>query len=208
MNIETWISFVAASLILTVTPGPSIFLGIAHSVSFGVRRVVYTALGDITANFLQMLLVSIGLGVVISTSEYAFNFVKWFGVITLAYLGVKMFLSKSEGFKNADININTRSNLKLYISGFMVAAGNPKAIVFFTAFLPQFIDSSKPVLQQLAILCPTMAILDFTLVMLYALMAKKVVSANSSRINTINKVSGGLLVGASGLLAASNRPAT
>lgn len=208
MNIETWLSFVAASLILTVTPGPSIFLGIAHSINFGVKKVVYTALGDVSANFLQMLLVSIGLGVVISTSEYAFNIIKWFGVVTLVSLGIKMLISKGEEIESTDQSISISTNFKLYVSGFMVAAGNPKAIVFFTAFLPQFIDTSKPVLQQLIILCPTMATLDFTLVMLYALMAKKIVNANSSRINAVNKVAGGLLIGASGLLAASNRPTT
>ena len=206
MTIETWLAFIAASLILVATPGPSIFLGVVHSINFGVKRVIFTALGDISANALQMVLVSIGLGVVVMTSEYAFDVIKWCGVVTLVYIGVKIFFTKASAIAELDLQSQSTSNVKLYISGFMVAAGNPKAIVFFTAFLPQFIDSTQPIFQQLLILCPTMAILDFTLVMLYACMAKTLVNANTSSIDIINKISGGLLIGVAGFLAATNKP--
>jgi len=205
MNIETWLAFVAASLVLTMTPGPSILLGVVHSVKYGARKTVLTALGDISANFLQMLLVAIGLGVVIANSELAFTIIKWFGVVTLLYMGLKMVLSKPALLQTAELSQGSVPAHKLFASGFLVAAGNPKAIVFFTAFFPQFIDPAQPLFPQMAIMCPTMAVLDFTWVMLYALSAKKFLGFMKSRPMYLNQVGGSALVAASGILAFSTR---
>jgi len=204
MPLETFLTYVVACLVLTVTPGPSIFLGVVHSINYGVKRTVFTALGDISANFIQMILVSIGLGVIIANSALAFDFIKWIGAATLFYMGIKMLLSSNKKLQREE-NVKSLSNRKLYISGFMVAAGNPKAIVFFTAFFPQFIDTTQPVFPQLAIMCPTMALLDFTLVMLYAFSANKVLQTSGNKLNIINRVSGGVLVAASGVLALTER---
>ncbi|GAA3943903.1 LysE family translocator [Litoribacillus peritrichatus] len=145
MTLETWLAFVAASLVLTMTPGPSILLGMVHSVHFGVKKTTFTALGDITANFLQMVFVAIGLGVIIANSETAFQIIKWFGVITLLYMGVKMFMQTTKAPAN-DKTTQDATPGKLFLSGFMVAAGNPKAIVFFTAF---FHSSLTPLCRSL-----------------------------------------------------------
>ncbi|TEW52975.1 LysE family translocator [Psychromonas algicola] len=204
MQLETFLAYVIACLILTATLGPSIFLGVVHSLNYGVKRTVFTALGDISANFIQMILVSIGLGVVITNSAVAFDAIKWIGAATLFYMGIKMLLSSSKKLQQGN-KVKTLSNRKLYTSGFMVAAGNPKAIVFFTAFFPQFIDTTQPVFPQLAIMCPTMALLDFTLVMLYAFSANKVLQTSGNKLNIINRVSGGVLVAASGALALTER---
>ncbi|MFZ6043585.1 LysE family translocator, partial [Vibrio natriegens] len=152
-----WFGYIAASIILTATPGPSIFLGIAHALKYGHKRVFYTALGDISANFIQMLLVALGLGVIIANSEPAFIMIKSFGVITLCYMGIKMLLAKPQAVTHPqqDEAIQRVSNKKLFWSGFLVAAGNPKAIIFFTAFFPQFINIDLPVLPQLMVMCPT-----------------------------------------------------
>ncbi|QKJ23374.1 LysE family translocator [Poseidonibacter lekithochrous] len=203
MSIETWIAFVIASLILTMTPGPSILLGVVHSLNFGVKKTVYTALGDITANFLQMILVAIGLGVIIASSELAFLVIKWFGVITLLYMGIKMIMSKPQIIENTKQESISRK--KMFTSGFVVAAGNPKAIIFFTAFFPQFIDPQQSLLLQMSILCPTMALLDFTWVMIYAISANKFFDRFQSNASYINKFSGSALIGASGFLAMSSK---
>ena len=204
MTLETWLTFVLASLILTMTPGPSILLGVVHSLNFGVKKTVFTALGDISANFLQMILVAIGLGVIISSSEIAFQIIKWFGVITLLYMGVKMIISKPTQIVHSDVT-NTMSNKKMFLSGFFVAAGNPKALVFFTAFFPQFIDPTQSLLLQMLILCPTMAFLDFTWVMIYALSANKFLDQFKNNAHYINKVGGTALIGASSFLALSTK---
>ena len=203
MSIENWLAFVAASLVLTMTPGPSILLGVVHSMKYGSRKTIYTALGDITANFLQMILVAVGLGIIIASSELAFTLIKWFGVVTLLYMGIKMFLSKPEVSQTSE-QLDAKPH-KLFMSGFFVAAGNPKAIVFFTAFFPQFIDPTQPLFLQMAIMCPTMALLDFTWVMIYALSARKFLGFMGKHPTLINRAGGGAMVTASGFLAISQK---
>ena len=204
MNIETWITFVVASLVLTMTPGPSILLGVVHSMKYGTKKTVITALGDITANFIQMTLVAIGLGVIIASSELAFLIIKWFGVVALLYMGLKMFFGNPVSIESSSDQPHV-SNYKLFFSGFFVAAGNPKAIVFFTAFFPQFIDPSQPLFQQMAIMAPTMAVLDFVMVMVYALSAKKFLGFIRKHPMRLNRTGGSALVLASIFLAFSNR---
>ncbi len=204
MSIENWLSFTIASLVLTMTPGPSILLGVVHSMNYGVKKTIITALGDITANFIQMVLVAVGLGVVIANSEFAFQVIKWFGVATLFYMGVKMFFTKP-ALTDIYNKQSQPSPKKLFLRGFLVAAGNPKAIVFFTAFFPQFIDPSNPIFKQMAIMCPTMAVLDFTWVMLYAISAKKFLGFMRVHPMFLNRAGGSALLCASGYLALSSR---
>jgi threonine/homoserine/homoserine lactone efflux protein len=202
MTIETWLVFIAASLTLTMTPGPSILLGVLHSIKYGARKTIFTALGDISANFIQMIVVAIGLGVVVSSSEAAFNTIKWFGVVTLLYMGVKMFFDSIKLESSApNSSPESVAALKLYFSGFFVAAGNPKAIVFFTAFFPQFIDTTKPLLPQMIVMCPTMAVLDFSWVMLYAVTAKRFLYFIQNRPSCMNRLGGIALLVAAVLLA-------
>ena len=206
MNIETWLAFVVASFILTMTPGPSILLGVVHAIKYGIKKTTITALGDITANFLQMVLVAIGLGIIIATSALAFSIIKWLGVITLLYMGLKMIFSQPLIIEN-DFTEQHIPHYKLFLSGFLVAAGNPKAIVFFTAFLPQFIDPTQPLLPQMAIMCPTMAILDFGFVMLYALSANRFLGFLHKHPMRLNRIGGSALIAASGFLALTSRNA-
>ena len=204
MELSTWITFVLASLVLTVTPGPSILLGVVHSLKYGVKPTLSTALGDISANFIQMLIVAIGLGAIVAASEIAFLVIKWFGVLVLAYMGFKMLLSSTQlSHQKEEQEIPSASSL--YLNGFMVAAGNPKAIVFYTALFPQFIDPSQPLFQQMAIMCPTMAVLDFTLVMLYAIGARRFLGFIKNKPRIINQTGGSALILASGYLSTTNR---
>ncbi len=205
MSFETWIAFVIASLVLTMTPGPSILLCVVHSMQYGARRTIATALGDISANFLQMLLVAGGLGVIIASSATAFMLIKWLGVITLLYMGCKMFFSAPAEMTTETTAAPVISSRKLFSSGFLVAAGNPKAIVFFTAFFPQFIDPSQPLWPQMAIMCPTMALLDFCWVMIYALSARRFLGFMRHHPRLINRAGGSALLGASVFLAFSKR---
>ncbi|EKO3435912.1 LysE family translocator [Vibrio fluvialis] len=203
MELHVWFGFVAASLILTATPGPSVLLGIAHALRYGHKRVLYTALGDISANFIQMVLVALGLGVIVTSSVLAFSIIKAFGIVTLCYMGIKMLLAKPREVESLEPNVQVLqvTNKKLFYSGFLVAAGNPKAIIFFSAFFPQFINLDSPVLPQLMVMCPTMAFLDFSLVMFYAFCARRIVDSSRLSLTSVTKGSGVLLLGAAGILA-------
>ncbi len=206
MQFDTWLAFALASLLLTMTPGPSILLGVVHSMQFGPKKVAITALGDITANFLQMVSVGVGLGVVIANSALAFSAIKWFGVATLLYMGLQMVLSKPREFQRQN-TAEVMPARKRFLSGFLVAAGNPKAIVFFTAFFPQFIDPAQPLFPQMLIMCSTMAILDFSWVMIYAVCATKLVGFMGKHPACINRAGGSVLMAAAGFLALSSRSA-
>lgn len=202
MSLETWLAFVAASLVLTITPGPSVVLGMVHALNFGARRTLFTALGDITANMIQMLLVAVGLGVVIAASETAFQVIKWGGVAVLIVMSLKLLRSKPV---LADEGKETKSArpFRLFAAGFLVAIGNPKALVFFTAFFPQFIDPQQLLAPQLMMMCPTMAFLDFAFVMLYALGAKGMLGFLRNHPRLLNRLSGTAMMSAAGLMAMS-----
>jgi len=202
MPLETYLAFVAASLILTMSPGPSILLGMVHALRFGSKKTLFTALGDISANLIQMLLVAIGLGLVIANSVFAFQMLKWGGVAVLVYMSVKML--RAAPLKGPETPGTGSSHpARLFLSGFLVAFGNPKALVFFTAFFPQFIDPAADLGWQLLIMCPTMAALDFAFVMLYATGARSALGFLQAHPGLLNRISGTALMGAAGLLALS-----
>jgi homoserine/homoserine lactone efflux protein len=200
MSLETWFAFVTATLILTITPGPSIVLGMVHSLNYGARKTLFTALGDISANMIQMLVVAVGLGVVIASSVVAFQVVKWGGVAVLLVMSLQLFRS-SKNLNNEALKTKNAKPFRLYCSGFLVAIGNPKALVFFTAFFPQFIDPEKLLAPQLALMCPTMAFMDFAFVMLYALGAKGLLGFLRKHPRLLNRFSGTAMMGAAGLMA-------
>lgn len=205
MTVDTWLIFITTSLILTVTPGPSIILAVVHSVKFGPKVTLFTALGDISANFIQMTLVAISLGALISISDIVFMVIKWFGVATLCYMGGKMYFTpKRLEISNSCSRRQTISPYKLYISGFVVAISNPKAIVFFTALLPQFIDTTKPLLAQMMIICPTIVTLDFICVMVYAITANRFLRLIHKAPQYLNRLGGLTLIVAAIMLSISS----
>ncbi|MDO6804769.1 LysE family translocator, partial [Wenyingzhuangia sp. 1_MG-2023] len=113
------------------------------AVTEGFRNSMFTALGSLTAIVSIMTLSFSGLGVVIATSEVAFNIIKWSGAIYLIYLGYKSFASKQETYQISEQEKTMVTKKSLYVGGFIVGVSNPKAIVFFTALSPQFINTSE-----------------------------------------------------------------
>ena len=151
MALELWAAFALASCVLLVIPGPTILTVISYSVAHGNRAnvplILAVALGDATALILSLA----GLGVVLTTSAWLFTVIKWIGGLYLIYLGIKLLRSGS-----TDLTAPTAGRLdsrwKLFANTWLVTALNPKGMVFFIAFLPQFIDPSAAVAPQLWIL--------------------------------------------------------
>jgi len=170
MAIEIWAAFALASCILLIIPGPTILTVISYSVTHGSRAniplVLAVALGDTTALALSLL----GLGAVLATSAWLFTVVKWVGGLYLIYLGIKLFLSGTK-----PLTVESASALdsrwKLFANTWLITALNPKGIVFFVAFLPQFIDASIPTGPQLWILSATFVLLATLNAALYAIFA-------------------------------------
>jgi len=199
MSFDTWLAFVAASLLLTMTPGPSIILGMVHSVHFGIGKTFFTALGDISANMVQMLLVVAGLGVVLAQSALAFTAIKWTGVVVLLFMGWRAWCAPVPVQATSGHTISN-GRRQMFVSGFLVAISNPKALVFFTAFFPQFIDPERRLGTQLLVMCPTMAALDFLFVMLYAACANGMLGFLRQRPRLLNRLSGSVLMSAAAFL--------
>ncbi|WP_431273816.1 LysE family translocator [Variovorax ureilyticus] len=208
MSIELWLAFVAASAVLLVIPGPTILTVISYSVAHGRRAnvplVAAVALGDSTALVLSLL----GLGALLATSAFWFMVIKWVGGLYLLYLGVKLLRA---GISPAELAAPAapRSRWRLFANTWLVTALNPKGIVFFVAFLPQFINPRADVTHQLWLLAVTfvaMATLNATLYAVFAGSARRLLA--SPRAQRRFNLTGGSLLSAAGVWALlARRPA-
>jgi threonine/homoserine/homoserine lactone efflux protein len=201
MPIELWLAFVAASVVLLIIPGPTILTVISYSMSHGRRAnvplVAAVALGDSTALVVSLM----GLGALLSASAFWFTAVKWAGGLYLLYLGIKLLragISPSEVARPAA----PVSRWRLFANTYLVTALNPKGIVFFVAFLPQFISPSVDVTRQMWVLALTFVALATTNATLYAVFAasaRKLLS--SPRAQRRFNLAGGSLLSAAGVWA-------
>ena len=206
MTFEAWAAFAAATAVLLVIPGPTILLVISYALGQGWRTALPMAVGVALGDFTAMTLSMLGVGALLATSATIFTALKWAGAAYLIYLGVKLF--RAGGSLNAEPRQDASSALKMLGHAWLVTALNPKSITFFVAFLPQFLDLSRPVLPQMVIFEITFLVLATLNATTYALMA----SAARGTIRkpavqrAVNRVGGSLLIGA-GLLTAGLRRA-
>ena len=208
MTIELWFAFVAASAVLLVIPGPTVLTVISYSMAHGRRAngplVAAVAVGDSTALVVSLL----GLGALLATSESWFTLVKWMGGLYLLYLGIRLLragISPQELMTPAAPG----SRWRLFANTYQVTALNPKGIVFFVAFLPQFISPRASVTRQLWMLAVTfvvMATLNATLYAVFASSARRLLA--SPRAQRRFNIAGGSLLSAAGVWALlAKRPA-
>ncbi len=157
MTIEVWSAFVAAVILMMITPGPSQLLMLSNSMANGFRRSLATATGDLSANVLQMLAAGIGLGAVVHASEHAFTVIKWLGAAYLVWMGISRIRKAGRG----GIGTAQRGSLvRLWTQGFVTSAANPRAVVFFAALFPQFISAHAPFWEQFLALSVTYVVID------------------------------------------------
>ncbi len=191
--------------ILTLTPGPSVLLGSAHGMRYGARGTLPTIAGDLSANVLQMLAATLGLGVIVTQSATAFSVVKWGGVAYLAWMGIQQFRGNRKGNGGAVDETHLTPRLR-YAQGFLTSASNPKAIVFFAALFPQFIDPSLAIAPQFLLLGISFLVLDGTSVLLYAASAGRVARWLGERRELQRRITGSVLLGAAALLSLKGVP--
>lgn len=205
MRIELWLAFVAASAVLLVIPGPTILTVISYSVAHGpkarVPLVAAVALGDCTALALSL----VGLGSLLAASAFWFTVVKWVGGSYLLYLGFKLLRAGVADSGPATVAAPD-SPARLFVNTYLVTALNPKGIVFFIAFLPQFLAPGAPVAPQLWLLASTfvvLATLNATLYAVFAGAARRMLESRRAQ-RGFNLV-GGSLLGGAGLWALAAR---
>ena len=194
MTIELWLAFVAASVVLLIIPGPTILSVISYSVAHGRRAnvplVAAVALGDSTALALSLL----GLGALLATSAFWFTVVKWVGGLYLLWLGIKL-LRAGASPQVADAPPVPVSRWRLFANTWLVTALNPKGMVFFVAFLPQFLRPDAPTEPQLWVLAITfvvLATLNATLYAVFAAAARRLLASPKAQ-RRFNLLGGGLL---------------
>ncbi|KMW58107.1 Lysine exporter protein (LYSE/YGGA) precursor [Candidatus Rhodobacter oscarellae] len=184
-------------------PDSTELLTISNAMRHGLRRSLYQIGGDLSANALQMIVAAFGLAALISSSAVAITAIKWAGVAYLAYLGLRMLLSRGGGGPRAAAADGAPR--RLYAQGFLTALANPWAVIFFAALFPQFIDAGAPVLPQLLVLGATYLIFDAAQLLAYGAAAQ----AAKQRLGwlqgrALRRISGSLMLGAAALLASKD----
>ncbi len=149
MSLEVLLVFACTEFLLSLTPGPAVLLVISQGMRYGFTSSVRGAIGILTGNAIYFALSALGLGALLMASAAVFLVVKWMGAAYLIYVGVKMLLAKGRLDEADDTSKATsRRGMKLFSQGLMTQLSNPKALVFFTALLPQFVSSSGNVFEQ------------------------------------------------------------
>ena len=170
MDSGTYIAFVVATIILIAIPGSSVLLTVAHSISFGWKRAIVTVTGATIGVALQLIVATIGLASLLQAVAGAFEWIRRLGAAYLIYLGVKQWRSASAPLAH---DAALTSDTKLFIQGLTVTILNPKSLIFIAAFLPQFIDATRPLGVQFAFIVPTFLMITFLVTSIWALVAGK-----------------------------------
>jgi len=209
MSLEHWLAFAVASQILLVIPGPTVLLVISYALGYGRRPaaaiVAGVALGDLTSITASML----GLGAILATSAEIFTVLRLAGGAYLIWLGIKLWRAPVTAESDDAAAVPMARPGRMFAHAYAVTALNPKSIVFFVAFVPQFLDAARPLGPQMALLAATfvgLATLNATLYALLAASARRTLRAPSAR-QAVNRVGATLLM-AAGLLALGWRRAS
>jgi len=209
MELSAWLTYLIATIVLSVTPGPGVFSSISSGVRHGFRVGVWNGIGMQAANLIIVLVVSLGLGAVLLASEALFAAVKWIGVVYLVYLGIVTWRAPPRAFEE-DAGDTAHTAREVFMRGFWVNATNPKGIIFFAAILPQFIDVDRAQLPQYAIFAATTFAVDVVIMAGYTALAARVlkVMRNPRHIRWVNRGIGGMFVAAGVALASFRRIAS
>jgi len=200
VSAETYLLYLAAVAVFFATPpDTSQLLIISNAMKHGLKRSLWVIAGDLSANILQMTAAAFGLAAVIATSATAFGWIKWLGVAYLVWIGVQMI--RSSGAPHRGQAATSATPARLFRMGFVTSMTNPFAVVFFAALFPQFITPDTAILPQLLILGATYLLVDGLTLVAWG-WAADVVVARMARLSfsTINRVCGGLMIGAAVLL--------
>ena len=207
MPIELWLAFVAASAILLLIPGPTVLLVISYALGEGRRSALSTAAGVALGDLTSVTLAMLGLGALLATSTELFTALRWIGAAYLIYLGIRLWRAP---VIPPDMRAQSEArHSRMFGHAYVVTALNPKAPIFFVAFLPQFLDPAAPAMPQMILLGATFVVMAAINALGFALLASAARGAIRSEgvQRTVNRVGGTLLIG-SGLLALGWKKAT
>ncbi|OHV76648.1 LysE family translocator [Rhizobium sp. LCM 4573] len=199
----TLLAFVIVSFIGIATPGPTVLLALTNGSRYGVRRALPGMAGAMASDFVLIGAVALGLGALLAASEFWFSVVKWTGAGYLAFLGLMLLRSKgSLDIAGEGMPKLSASPKSIFLKSFLVAVTNPKGYLFFSAFLPQFIVAGQPQFPQYAILAIVFALIDFMVMLAYAMLGSRAVHLlKRNGALWLDRLCGGALLALAGSLA-------
>ena len=179
-------------LFLFITPGLPRVVIVSHTLNYGLKRSVWTAVGDVTANTTQGILVVFLIGSFLSDNPQILYYLKWAGILYIVYLAYDTYTAKISSINSREQS--TKSILSFYKDGFMVAGLSPKAIIFFGTIFSSFINFESNVFSQFIILMITYVVLDFLTLMIYGMAAEKISIWLKSKPKVLNTISACVLL--------------
>jgi len=185
--------FIQIILFLFITPGSPRVLVVSYAMTYGMKKTVWTALGDISANAMQMIVVTFVIGSLLIRFPQIMIVMKWLGVAYLLYLAYELYRTRVKNF-NSSKRDASKNSLSFFRDGFMVAGLSPKALIFFGAIFPNFMDFNGNYIGQFIILAITYVVLDFITLIIYGMGAKKISLWLQANPKTINIVSSAALL--------------
>lgn len=210
MTFEYFIAYFLVLFIATITPGPNSLLAINHGANHGIERTIYSGIGNLIGNLLMALVSILGLGAILLASGIVFTIVKWIGIVYLVYIGIRLIIEPVTNETSKDIKdkpTNAKGRDKLLIDGFIIAIGNPKGILFFTALFPQFINIKSATIGVFLIVFITLGVVAFGCYMLYAIFGvrlNRLFQLQSFR-KGFNRITGSIFIGTGLILAFSKK---
>jgi len=203
IDIQLYLAFVLATSILMLIPGPNVALIVANSVAYGARFGLLTVAGTASAMVVQLAVTALGMTAVLETLAYWFEWIRWLGVAYLLYLGVSQWRAPAVDLTRT--RPQPKSVREIFLRGFLVSLTNPKTLLFYGAFFPQFISTKAPLAGQIALLSVTFLVLALLLDGGWALLAAHARGFLATRGRFRNRLSGSLLIAAGLGLALARR---
>ena len=188
-----YLLFTQIILFLFITPGTPRILIVSYAIRYGLKKSIWTAFGDISANIIQMLVVVFGIGTLLFTYPQIFSIIKWLGILYILYLAYELVQSRSKNISSLGLNTN-KKNFSFFKDGFVIAGLSPKAWIFIGTIFPTFINFENNYIIQFCILSISYVTLDFVTLMIYALIAQKILVWLKTNPKTINIISSIALV--------------
>jgi len=171
MEFGNWLLYAVAAIGLSLTPGPNGLLALTHGALFGVRKTLATVFGGITGFLLVIAMSMFGIGALLATSASLLIALKWIGGAYLAFLGIQVWRSPALSVSRTEVSAKSA---QLYRAGLFSALSNPKGILFFVAFLPQFIDPERSLVVQFAIMAATFLVIELLYEIMVAALADRI----------------------------------
>ena len=207
MTWQVWSAYVVVETVLCLTPGPAVLLVLSQALMRGAAKAIWSIGGILAANTVYFILSATGVGAILMASYDLFFTIKWIGAAYLVWLGASAILGKSNTLSIRRGDATPARGSRLLLNGFVLQMSNPKALLFFTALVPQFINTHAAVVPQVAILAATTFVIEFLVQFIYAVLAGRAshLAAQPRFARITDRVAGGLLISAGIGMAAIRR---